>query len=276
MGVPIELTLGLSIGIGGSLVLGLVLCIYVQPQPLIWLLARCTPNVVWYVETTEAVAALSIDDAPYGDGSGTEAILDVLARLGIKATFFIISGNVTTERHRELLKRMVAEGHELGNHMRTDCKAVALSSAEYHKQLEHCDQLLREFLPPPGRVRWHRPGGGFFSKRTVKITTDFGLRTALGNVYPHDAFPGSSKWCGCGFPFPCLNSWHLRTRARKGAVIVVHDRPHAPSTLARSLPAISTRLQLVTVSALCDRSAVPQQPDAGGNSDPLLTDPARM
>lgn len=281
MGLPLELILGLSIGMGSSLVLMILLCsIYLQPQPLMRMIAWWSPSVLFYVETKEPIAALSIDDAPHGDGSATEAILDVLARVGAKATFFIISHNVTTDRHRRIIQRMVAEGHELGNHMQTDCKAAALSSAAYHKQLEACDQLLNAFVPPPGKVRWHRPGGGFFSKRTVKLTTDFGLQTVLGNVYPHDAFPGSSKWCGCGFPFPRLNSWHLRTRARKGAVIVVHDRPHAPSTLARSLPQIAKRLQLVTVSALCDLSAAASQPGSqegmGGNGEPLLTEPSRI
>jgi peptidoglycan-N-acetylglucosamine deacetylase len=56
--------------------------------------------------------ALTFDDGP--DPEFTPAVLDVLAQYGVKATFFMIGSRV--ERDPELVRRLVAEGHEIGNH----------------------------------------------------------------------------------------------------------------------------------------------------------------
>ncbi len=59
-----------------------------------------------------ASVALTIDDGP--DPQVTPAVLDLLARHGVRATFFCIGDRVA--RHPELAQRIVAEGHEIGNH----------------------------------------------------------------------------------------------------------------------------------------------------------------
>ena len=56
--------------------------------------------------------ALTFDDGP--DNEWTEQILDTLKALGVKATFFVVGQNV--ERYPDVVRRMVAEGHEVGNH----------------------------------------------------------------------------------------------------------------------------------------------------------------
>lgn len=56
--------------------------------------------------------ALTFDDGP--DPKFTPAVLDILARHKVKATFFLIGAQV--ERNPELVQRIVAEGHEVGNH----------------------------------------------------------------------------------------------------------------------------------------------------------------
>jgi hypothetical protein len=61
--------------------------------------------------------ALTIDDAPHGDV--TPWLLDELRRYDCRATFFCIGGQVVTAS-KALLRRMVDEGHELGNHMMRD------------------------------------------------------------------------------------------------------------------------------------------------------------
>lgn len=129
--------------------------VYAQPQPLVSLAQRWSgPDVLWCHRDAAGAVALSIDDVPHGDGSSTEAILDELARAGVKATFFVISGQVTSGRHRAILARIVADGHELGNHMATDCKSVLLGDDAYAAELDACAALLREHQP---RTTWHRP-----------------------------------------------------------------------------------------------------------------------
>lgn len=64
------------------------------------------------VQTAEKAMALTFDDGP--DPETTPQALDVLARLGMKATFFVIGARAA--RHPELIARIAAEGHEIGNH----------------------------------------------------------------------------------------------------------------------------------------------------------------
>jgi peptidoglycan/xylan/chitin deacetylase (PgdA/CDA1 family) len=56
-------------------------------------------------------ASLTFDDGP---GPSTAAVLDALAREGVRATFFVLGRQV--ERYPELVRRIAAEGHEIGNH----------------------------------------------------------------------------------------------------------------------------------------------------------------
>ena len=171
------------------LVLGVALAfaaaVYAQWMPLMQLVRWLNPSVMWFVDLPPGVraAALTIDDSPRGDGSSTEAILDMLREAGVRATFFVISGQVRTERHRALLRRMVAEGHELANHGRAEERAILLTDDEYAWSLRVCDAFLRQYQPA---LRWHRPGSGFVNARMLTRSAALGYTTVLGSVFPHD------------------------------------------------------------------------------------------
>ncbi len=77
--------------------------------------ARCLQlvgEVTCRVETTERIVALSIDDGPTPEG--VNAVLPVLERFGVKATFFLIGKQMA--RSPGQAERLLAAGHELGNH----------------------------------------------------------------------------------------------------------------------------------------------------------------
>ena len=148
------------------LLLILLPSVYLQPEPLIWLLQKlCGSAVLWHLPSSDSIA-LTIDDAPHGDGTSTTAILDCLRRHGCHATFFVISGQA---RGREsILRRALLEGHELANHMTEDTPSIMLTDFETH--LMQCDHFLRQLSPgtPP---RWFRPGSGFFSSRMLETVS---------------------------------------------------------------------------------------------------------
>ena len=64
------------------------------------------------VETDKKVVALTFDDGP--DPQFTPPLLDVLKKHNARATFFVMGNKA--EAHPQILKRMAAEGHEIGNH----------------------------------------------------------------------------------------------------------------------------------------------------------------
>ena len=105
-------------------------------------------------DTTEKVVALTFDDGP--NGIYTTQILDILDEYDIKATFFVIGMNV--EIYPDIAKRIVAEGHVIGNHSNTHDANHALS-AQGSNDLEDAQEVILKvtgvlphlYRPPHGR-----------------------------------------------------------------------------------------------------------------------------
>ena len=103
-----------------------------------------------------AAAALTFDDGP--DPEYTPLMLDVLARHGVKATFFVVGEQV--EKSPELLRRIQSEGHALASHTHTHRELPTLTRAEMEWELGTCRKLIQDITgndsmlmrPPRGRV----------------------------------------------------------------------------------------------------------------------------
>ena len=78
------------------------------------------------VATEQRVVALTYDDGP--DPENTPAVLDALAAFGATATFFVLADRA--EKHPELLRRIVAEGHDVGLHGEDHTRLSTLSARE--------------------------------------------------------------------------------------------------------------------------------------------------
>ncbi len=167
--------------------------------------------------------ALTIDDGP--DPITTPAILDELARNGAHATLFIIASRVPGSEG--LLRRMLAEDHELGNHLMRDEPSIKLSPEEFEQQLLASHDVLSEFAP----MRWFRPGSGKYNARMLATLEKHGYRCALGSVYPFDP---QIRW-----------SWFSRrfilSNAQAGSVVILHDWAPRGSARARPSPRYSRR-----------------------------------
>jgi peptidoglycan/xylan/chitin deacetylase (PgdA/CDA1 family) len=200
-------------------------------------LARDNPEVLYSVATSARAVALTIDDGP--DPVTTPALLDVLARNGAHATFFIITSRVPG--NEGLLRRMVAEGHELGNHLWRDEPSIRLSPEEFERQLVASDEVLSEFAS----IQWFRPGAGRYDARMLETAETYGYRCALGSVYPFDPH---IRW-----------SWFSRhfilSTVEEGSVVILHDwgsrGRRTVKTLSNLLPELRKRgLRVVTLSEL--------------------------
>ncbi len=176
-----------------------------QPRFLLRELADRNPEVLFYVETEAKVLALTIDDAP--DSSLTPRILDMLAGHQVKATFFVLGQHI--KGNEEIIARMKAEGHELGNHLTRDEATILLTDEEFAEQLKEVASKIGPF----GETKWCRPGSGWFSPDMVKIAHDQGYRCCLGSIYPFD-----NK-----LRKPELIRQMVMDRVFPGAIIVLHD-----------------------------------------------------
>jgi len=216
-----------------------VLAALLWPRPVVAQLARFSPRVVYFVPTDKPVVALTIDDGP--DSTHTPKMLDLLAEQDARATFFVMSRRAAD--NRGVVQRLVSEGHELGNHLVEDNRAVQLNGQRLRDALAESHAFLSAYAP----VRWFRPPGGWYSRRIVAAAERFGYRTALGSVYPYDASVPSAR-----FAF-----WFIRLNLHPGAILVLHDGPHRAARtvqmLTRLLPYLHRRgYRCVTLSELAD------------------------
>ena len=93
---------------------------------------------------------LTFDDGP--TESMTTWILNYLKEENIPATFFCVGENA--QNHIELVKRMVAEGHSIGNHTMNHLKGVNASKEEYLESIQNASVSIQSdlFRPPYGRM----------------------------------------------------------------------------------------------------------------------------
>ena len=112
-------------------------------------LVNWLPELVWDIPEERDVF-LTFDDGP--TPGVTEWILEELARYGAKATFFCLGSNV--EAHPELYRRIVAEGHRVGNHTYSHLKGWGTDVGEYVDDVDRAAGVIGGslFRPPYGRI----------------------------------------------------------------------------------------------------------------------------
>lgn len=126
--------------------------------------ALADPWSVRSLSVDDPVFALTFDDGP--DPRYTPTVLDVLGRLGMQATFFVVGSNAT--RYPDLVRRIQAEGHELANHTHTHLPLDAASSAVARHELGQCDgEITAAGAGPAGP--WFRAPFGLTS-RTLALS----------------------------------------------------------------------------------------------------------
>ena len=90
--------------------------------------------------TDQRIVALTYDDGP--SPPYTDQLLDILAKHNVKATFFLIGKRI--ERHPETVDRMIAEGHQIGNHSYSHPVLGFLPPFCVQRQIERTDDLIRQ------------------------------------------------------------------------------------------------------------------------------------
>lgn len=116
-------------------------------QPSKWL-RWIYPKALWRMNPEEHSVYLTFDDGPIPES--TPYILDTLKQFGAKATFFMVGENVM--RYPELYERIVAEGHQVGNHTYNHMGSLRHTLRTYQKNVEKANELIHShlFRPPHG------------------------------------------------------------------------------------------------------------------------------
>lgn len=120
-------------------------------------------SFVYRVPTAEPLIALTFDDGP--NPPFTERLADVLAGHQVKATFFQVGANAA--RHPDTTRRLVAEGHVVGNHSWSHDPRRLLRAADLRDQISRTQQLLGELTgaaPTLYRPPWLFRHPGLFAE----------------------------------------------------------------------------------------------------------------
>lgn len=88
----------------------------------------------------DPVVALTFDDGPHPDF--TPQVLEILARYGVKATFFVLG--VQAERHPDLVRRILAEGHVVANHTYRHPRLTRLDEAGFAAEVDRTQVILED------------------------------------------------------------------------------------------------------------------------------------
>lgn len=186
--------------------------------------------ICWHASPARPCVALTFDDGP--DPAWTASVLDVLRQHGATATFFLQGNRV--EARPDLAARIVADGHEIGNHgydhKRNDVRNQAtLGDAA----------LARHGLA----TRLFRPPGGEMGVSGFLWLVRSGYTTVMWSVDAVDSMRQEGKWTGKAPDYSSVAA---------GDIVLMHDDNE---TCARELPGLLDVLQhkglaTVTVSRL--------------------------
>lgn len=200
----------------------------------LWLYPTLRRNCPWHgpvvtrFRTTRREVCLTIDDGP--DPHDTPDLLDLLARHQARALFFSIGKK--TDRHRALSRRILAEGHLLGNHTHSHPASHwwALPAPCIDREIRRANEAL---LAATGiRPAWFRPPVGMANFSVHPAVHRQGLRVMGWSAAGGDGCPAA----------PSQIVQRLRAHLRPGAILLLHES--GPSrrravTLARLLESLA-------------------------------------
>ena len=164
-------------------------------------------QLIWAVPTSVPLAALTFDDGP--DPELTPRILAILARYDVRATFNLMGWNAL--QHPDLVRAVVAAGHELGNHTWSHQDLTFQSPAATYWQLER--GLVAVERAAGVRPRFFRPPRGELTGAALQAAAQLGHDILLWSVTRGPA--------GVGTPRAVAD--HLAAAIGPGDVIGLHD-----------------------------------------------------
>jgi peptidoglycan/xylan/chitin deacetylase (PgdA/CDA1 family) len=150
---------------------------------------------------------LTYDDGP--DPTGTPAVLRELAAADARATFFVLGTRVRL--YPDVLRAVVAEGHEIGLHGADHRRVDQVPEAEFSRALIEAKDLLEQAIQRP--VAWYRPPYGRLTLSAWTAVNDAGMATAGWTCDIQD-------WLDVPLPQHLAG---LETITRAGEIVLSHD-----------------------------------------------------
>lgn len=188
------------------------------------ILSTLNPGVTYRIPSVGKALYLTLDDGP---SAATPRILEVLEKHGVKATFFVTTGHIQPA----LMNRLVADGHQVGHHMRTTDSIQQMPLDRFQTEFAAADQALSVYP----RVKLFRPPNGSVSSGQAAFVTAQGYQIVVGTIFPLD------HWLE--------NETAITTLAKllitDGGILILHDTaargPRTAAVLDELIPYLQRR-----------------------------------
>ncbi len=182
-----------------------------------WLLKKLYPSYIWDITVQEKIIYLTFDDGPHP--VATPFVLDELKKYHAKATFFCIGKNVI--EHPEIYKRILNEGHRVGNHTHNHLNGWKTNDGAYFSNIQQASTYIDSdlFRPPYGRITKFQASCLKKSRANFKII--------MWDVLSAD-FDEKISGQTCAL--------NVVRNAARGSIVVFHDSEKAFSRIKIALP----------------------------------------
>jgi len=166
----------------------------------------------FYAQDTQDKTLYLTFDCGFENGN-TPPILDALKKHNAKATFFIVGNYLSTSP--ELVKRMVEEGHIVGNHSYHHPDMSQMNQDEFSKELGELETLYEQTIGTP-MTKYYRPPQGKYSQNNLQIAKDLGYKTFFWSLAYVDWNQDSQPTHEEAFD-------KLLKRVHPGAIVLLHN-----------------------------------------------------
>lgn len=164
-------------------------------------------NSICRINTQKKVVALTFDDGP--SPQWTPQILDELKEAGVKATFFMIGEHV--EQYPDLARRVVDEGHEIGNHSYDHHGIFFYTKDELFEEVFKAEEIIKAATGVS--TVYFRPPKAWITDNEKRWLKDEGYQVVLWTL-------NSKDWVN--FDDKYIISYILR-RVQPGDILLFHD-----------------------------------------------------
>jgi len=169
-------------------------------------------------KTDHKIVALTFDDGPYPPY--TANLLDILKEYDVPATFFIIGRNA--EKHPEMIKRIIEEGHQLGNHTYNHVDLLKAERPDIIREIEMAGQVLRTITGQIPQIV--RPPHGFRDPVVFEVLNERNMKVVEWSVMSRD-------WTNPGVDVIVERTV---SKVKNGSVILLHDGDGVAATASRA------------------------------------------
>ena len=166
----------------------------------------------YYAENTKDKVLYLTFDCGFENGN-TPAILEALKKHNAKATFFVVGNYLSTSP--DLVKQMLEEGHNVGNHSYHHPDMTQMGKEEFAKELGELEQLYEQTTGKP-MVKYYRPPQGKYSENNLKIAKELGYKTFFWSLAYVDWKQDSQPTHEEAFD-------KLLKRVHPGAIVLLHN-----------------------------------------------------